>query len=157
MSHRLPYSVTPRQPHAVRDWFYRLRMASLKEIVAANVRRLLRLEEGESGVSKLIRLGVANGTAQRVLGGTTAIGVDVLDSLARKLHVEPWQLLVENLDPDRMPTLRADTAFQWPFRQVDFDAISGLVGTKAADVERGLVLVLAGAGVPARKRTGTNG
>lgn len=156
MGRSLPDSVILWQPHPVRDRAYRFRMtADPKKVLASNIRRLLRLGN-ESGVSKLIKLGISNGNAQRALKGETAIGLDVLAQLAAKLGVQPWQLLVEDLDPDELPTLRQQE-FRWPFKQIDFESVASLVGTKAADVERGLSLVLAGAGVPARKLTGTDG
>lgn len=41
----------------------------IKTVIRDNVRALLGLEEGVSGVQSLINKGVSNGNAQRVLGG----------------------------------------------------------------------------------------
>lgn len=117
-----------------------------KRLLAANVRRLLDIAPGESGVSKLMQLGFSNGNAARVLKGETSIGLDLLSELAAALRVEPWQLLTPNLDPDRLPSLDR-SEFRWPFRSVPFEVVGGLVGTVAQDVERGLRIALETAGV----------
>lgn len=132
-------------------------MASdIKIVVRDNVRALLRLSPTESGVSKLIDLGIPNGSAQRVLKGETSVGLDVMSELARVLKVSPWQLCVPGIDPDRLPDIEP-RSFRWPFRQIDPEAITNLVGTKASAVEQGLLIALAAAGVSPRKRDGTNG
>jgi len=125
-------------------------------ILRDNVRRLLGLGDAESGVGKLVDLGIPNGTAQRVLGGETSVGLDKIDHVARVLKVEAWQLLSPGLDPERPPTLERLT-FRWPFRNVDPEIITGLAGTAAQAVEQGLLVALATSGISPRKRTGTNG
>lgn len=124
----------------------------LKAIIRDNVRALLGLKPGQSGVSKLIDLGIANGNAQRVLGGKTRVGLDVLSQVAAALSVEPWQLCVPALDPTHLPSLEP-VAFRWPFRQIDPDVITGLVGTSAQGVENGLLAVLAALGIAPRKQS----
>lgn len=62
-----------------------------------NVRLLLGLAEGESGVQRLIDKGYTNGTAQRILGGETSIGLDIVDRLAATFGVPAWRLLAPNL------------------------------------------------------------
>lgn len=157
MGARLPDSVSDAQPNSVQHLNYRARMADdLKKVVAGNVRALLGLQPGEKGIARLIALGFSNGNAQRVLGGETSIGLDVLGELAKALNVQPWQLCTPNLEPDRLPELHPQT-FRWPFRQIDPEVITGLVGTPASNVENGLLIVLASAGISPRKRTGTHG
>ncbi len=148
MDHRLPDSVAGSQPHSVSPWIYRLRVPAddPKQLLAANVRRLLDIEPGESGVGKLMALGFSNGNASRILKGETSVGLDLLATLAKALHVEPWQRLTPGLNPDQLPTLER-TEFRWPFRSVPFEVIGGLVGTVAQDVERGLRITLETAGV----------
>lgn len=148
MPTRLPDSVALRQSHSVRVLIYRLRVmpSDPKSILAANVRRLLGLSAGEAGVAKLMRLGFTNGNASRVLKGETSIGLDLLAAVAEAFKLEPWQLLTPGLDPENPPTLE-QAEFRWPFRSIPFEAISGLVGTTAQDVERGLRIALETAGV----------
>jgi len=123
----------------------------MKAVIRDNVRRLLGLEPGDSGVTPLMRkTGFKNGTAQRVLKAETSIGVDILAELARGLGVEAWQLLVKDLDPDNLPTLHPPSS-RWPFRQVDQEAVTSLSGSQAAAVELGLLVALASAGAPSRK------
>lgn len=91
-------------------------MSDLPAIVAENLRALLRQRVGDDGVSSLIKLGVANGTATRLLKGQTSVGLDLLQDVAEKLSVEPWQLLIKGLDPAALPTICGPaTAPAWPF------------------------------------------
>lgn len=124
---------------------------NLREIIRDNVRTLLDVPPGKSGVAKLMEKGFANGTAQRILSAETSIGVDVLADLARKLGVEPWQLCVPGLDPERRPTLEPVT-FRWPFHNIDPESIMDLVGVPAQNVENGLLAALAALGISPRKR-----
>lgn len=162
MAETLPQTVTKDQPHSVGGCQYRDPVQEdLKLTIRANIRRLLHLTDGESGVAQVMKLGFSNGTAQSLLAGETSIGVDVLAKVAAALRVEPWQLCVPGLDPERMPSLEPQH-FRWPFRQVDPDQLLGLVGTTAATVEVGLIALLAAAGAaapvaPQRKRDGTGG
>jgi transcriptional regulator with XRE-family HTH domain len=42
---------------------------------------------------RLKAIGFSNGTAQRVLEGSTSIGLDTLDELAARLGVSAWRLV----------------------------------------------------------------
>lgn len=123
---------------------------NLKITVRDNVRAILGLKKGEAGIQKLKELGISNGNAQRILGGETNLGLGLLADLAQALHVEPWQLCVPGLDPDRLPRLH-EAKVRWPFRRIDQEVISGLVGTIAASVENGLLATLATVGISPRK------
>ncbi len=143
------------QPNSVEKLSYRSKVADdLKITLRDNVRALLGLQPGESGVSRLIDLGIPNGNAQRVLGGTTSIGLDSLADLATALSVQPWQLCVPGLDPERLPVL-VEPTFRWPFRRIDPEVVTNLVGTAAHNVENGLLSALATAGVSPRKQAST--
>lgn len=134
-----PHSVAlARHHHCVTE--------NLKSVLRDNLRALLRIAPGKSGVSALIKLGLSNGNAQRALGAETSVGLDVIAQIAEAFGIEPWQLLVPNLDPERIPRLDEGLA-RWPFRKVSRDTISALVGTQAAQVETGLLIALASAGV----------
>lgn len=127
-----------------------MQRTTLKRVILANVRALLGIAEHKAGVAQLIRLGFANGTAQRILDETTSIGVDILERLASRLGVEAWQLCVPNLNPDFMPSLQP-VGFRWPFRKIDPDVVTSLAGTAAQGVENGLLASLATLGIQPRK------
>lgn len=122
---------------------------NLKATIRDNVRRLLNLAPGDSGVTQVMALGFANGTAQRILDDKTMIRVNQIEALAARLRVQPWQLCVPGLDPDRLPDIEP-RSFRWPFRTIAPEVITGLVGTAAAQVENGLLAVLATAGISPR-------
>ena len=123
---------------------------SLKTTIRDNVRRLLGLNAGESGVSRVMALGFSNGTAQRILDSDTSIGVDVLERLADALKLAPWQLCVPDIESDRLPRLEP-VSFRWPFRQIDPEVITGLVGSPAAQIENGLLVALGTLGISTRR------
>ena len=83
--------------------------ATLKTIVQENLRRLLGVDS--VSVTDLIKLGFGNGTAQRLLDGTTMPRIDTLETLAKALNVTPWQLCVPDLDPNQLPQIKP-TAFR---------------------------------------------
>lgn len=150
MGATLPDSVTRGQPHPVAISAYGGGM-DVKLVVRDNVRRLLGLAPGSSGVAELMRRsGLKNGSAQRVLAGETSIGLDLLADLARSFGLEPWQLLIEGLDPERLPQIHHPSS-RWPFRQIDQDAVASLSGTQAQAVEIGLIAAMTTAGAALRK------
>lgn len=119
----LPHSVTSSQPHSVGHCVYLCGMETLKQIVRENVRALMEAEGGplksnETGVTRLIQKGFANGTAQRILDKGTSIGIDVIESLATAFGVQPWQLMTKDLNPSSPPAL-IDQPGAWPFEFID--------------------------------------
>ena len=148
----LPDSITDSQPHSVAEEPYRAVMASdIKKVVRDNTLALLGLAPGERGATaELVRLGLSNGDATRVLKAETSLGLDKIVQIANGLRVQPWQLLVPGLDPERLPALE-QISFRWPFRNVDPEVITELVGTSAQQVENGLLATLATAGIAPRR------
>jgi hypothetical protein len=67
------------------------------------------LRPNEKGTTRLMQCGLTNGSAQRVLTGDTDVGLSVVETIASGLRVEPWQLLVPNFHPERLPQLAAET------------------------------------------------
>jgi hypothetical protein len=132
-----------------------------KKTLADNVAAIIRhrdqlAPDAKVGVSKVMRLGFANGTAQRILGAGTSIGLDILTDLADKLGVKPWHLLVPGLNPAALPGLTEDST-AWPFPMVDRaeyralpEADRGFVQSKLQDAIRARLDALG-------KRTGTGG
>lgn len=53
-------------------------------------------------MQRLIDKGIPNGTAQRVLGGQTSVGLDVVDRLAHVFNVPAWRLLAPGLGAEPM-------------------------------------------------------
>lgn len=95
----LPLSVVSRQPLSVETISYRIWMGpQSKKIARANILLLLQkkggeLKPNETGVTRLTKMGIANGSAQRLLGDESDIQLGRIDQVAEKLGVEPWQLL----------------------------------------------------------------
>ena len=52
-----------------------------------------------------LKAGVGEGTIQRVRTATAACGVDTLQAIADVFRLEPWQMLIEGLEPNNPPVL----------------------------------------------------
>jgi hypothetical protein len=113
----LPHAVSPGNPHPVNFSRYGCGVSDLPAIVAANIKAVLEHRlGGPARVTDVIKLGIANGTAQRLLAGSTSVGLDLLERVAEKLGVQPWQLLLADLDPKALPVLGTPSdAPAWPF------------------------------------------
>jgi hypothetical protein len=109
MTCRLPLSVSTCQPLSVGLQSYRIRMASdTKNVVRENVRALLKKRGGEfkpkeSGVSRLMSLGIANGTAQRILDEDSDYRLETLDQVAAALRVSVRDLITPGMSTEALP------------------------------------------------------
>lgn len=80
-----------------------------KKILWENVKSLMVEKYGEENLyrtmkdSKLTGYPISLGSLQRIKEQKTAIGLDVIDKLARFFNMESWQLLIEGLDPTNPP------------------------------------------------------
>lgn len=88
----------------------------------------------------------SRGTIQRMRDGSTSIGIDILADVAAAFGVQPWHLLVPNLDPRALPDLNRG-AVRWPFHDVPLHVMTQLSAAQARHVEMGLKVALAAAGV----------
>lgn len=64
------------------------------------------------------------GGAQRVLSGTTNVGIDLVQKVARSYRLAPWQLLVPGLDPANPPELARPPAMNEPPAQAPYSPLS---------------------------------
>jgi hypothetical protein len=75
-----------------------------KKTLAENLTILITHRYGEMNQGAFIRDSkIANGNVTRLLAGETSVGIDLLDRLARFFHVQPWVLLVPNINPTDLP------------------------------------------------------
>lgn len=94
----------------------------LRKILRENVRALIedaRSTPSKSKVSTILAVaqhsqaiggGLTNGTVGRMATGESPVNIDAIDDLAAAFGLQPWQLLVEKLNPKALPQL-ADAAF----------------------------------------------
>lgn len=78
--------------------------------VLALLDRARPMRASESGVTRLKNLGVSHGNAQRTVDDQSDMQLATLDQIAAGLRVKPWQLLVEGLDPARLPSIEPAAA-----------------------------------------------
>lgn len=83
-----------------------------RDILSKNVRALIedaRESRPELGtIKKVADISgghLTNGTVGRMATGESPVNIDAVGDLARVFGLEPWQLLVENLNPKALPRL----------------------------------------------------
>ena len=77
-----------------------------RQVLWANVSALMVQRWGEENLNRLAREAeIGLGTAARLKKQTTSVGLELVDKLARGLHVEPWQLLVPGASASNPPVL----------------------------------------------------
>lgn len=72
-----------------------------------NVQALMVRKYGKTSIkpfAAFCKVGV--GTIQRIEAQQTSVGLTILDKIAQKFDLAPWQLLVPGLDPSNPPTLQ---------------------------------------------------
>lgn len=77
----------------------------MREILAANLSRLMEHDDFKTFDKAAKRAEVGRGTIERAKKGQTGLSVDNLAKIALAMGLEPWQLLVEGLDPNNPPML----------------------------------------------------
>lgn len=85
--------------------------ASSKQVLWDNVLALMLKRWGRenlTGFAAWAEIGV--GSVQRIRERETSVGLDIIEKIARKARVDPWQLLVPGLDASNPPMLAEDSA-----------------------------------------------
>lgn len=80
-----------------------------KNVLWQNVLALMKQEFGEENVSKFAawaKVGV--GSVLRIREQKTSIGLDIVERIAKRAQIQPWQLLVPGLDVANPPMLAKD-------------------------------------------------
>ena len=125
------------QPHSVRDFGYRIRMAKIdsKKVLWDNVSRLMDKRYGKENLTKLAKdAKMGPGSATRIKNQETSVGTDILDQLAVALEVQTWQLLVPDLDADSLPELNKE----WPFELIRLSQFLQLDEKARRDIENAM-------------------
>lgn len=82
-----------------------------RDTLAANLRRLMEANPKLSTLPAIAAAGgPSNGTLDRARRAEAAIRLDELGRIAQVFGVEPWMLLVPDLNPARLPRLDASSA-----------------------------------------------
>jgi hypothetical protein len=75
-----------------------------KVVLRDNVHSLMHHHWGGYAATRLSReSGVGVGTIGRINDAQTSVGIDVIEAIARVWGLEPWHLLIPNLDPGNPP------------------------------------------------------
>ena len=95
-----------------------------RAILSENLRRLMaHAKETQPHLSAIRKVAAAsngrltNGTVGRIAAGSHTTDIDTLADLAEVFGLQPWQLLVENLNPKALPHL-ADAALLSQIKQI---------------------------------------
>lgn len=84
-----------------------------RDILAANLKTLMAARDDLARFPDITEAShgkLTNGTLDRIRRADVGVSVDRLDDLAEVFNLQPWQLLVEGLNPEALPRL-ADEAF----------------------------------------------
>ena len=77
-----------------------------KDVLAANLKALMASREDRQTLTKITAAGGgSNGTLDRIRRGVGSTSLAHLQQLAASFGLEPWQLLVPQLDPENLPEL----------------------------------------------------
>ena len=129
------------QPNSVGQFNYRIRMTEkdLKVILWENVQALMKERYGAVILARLAEdTGLAPANMTRLKQAKTSIGMDMVTEIAQALKVEPWQLLVDSLVADKLPTL-ATPSNAWPFPELDPERFHALSDLQRAKIEGALL------------------
>lgn len=80
----------------------------LREILADNLKALMAAKPALDTLKKIVAASggrLSNGKLDRVRRAASDTDIGTLFDLAQVFDIQPWQLLVENLDPFSLPTL----------------------------------------------------
>jgi transcriptional regulator with XRE-family HTH domain len=91
-------------------YYRRMKKAPAKTVLWANVSALMEHHFHEVNLNRLAReAGIGVGTVARIKDGENSTGLNILEAIAAYFKIEPWQLLVPDLEPARPVTLPTDS------------------------------------------------
>jgi hypothetical protein len=98
------------QPDSEFNTEYDSRMApnpnNSKAVLWENVQKIMLAEYGKDNLWAFCKkVGIGPGTGQRIKEQETSVGMDVIEKIAIAFELQPWHLLVPNLDPRNPPVL----------------------------------------------------
>jgi hypothetical protein len=101
-----------------------------RDIVSANLKALMKAHPELNTLKKITaKGGPPNGVLDRMRRADAASRIDSVAQVARVFGLEPWQLLVPNLDPAAPPQLEMSAAKAQEMRQ-HLDAIARFIPFK---------------------------
>jgi hypothetical protein len=82
---------------------------SPREVLSANLKALMAADPDRAGTIKKVAAAsgtaLSNGKVGRIYAASHTTDIDTLQHLAAVFGLEPWQLLVNGLNPDALPRL----------------------------------------------------
>lgn len=77
-----------------------------RQVLSANLRALMATRPDLDVIKKVVKVsGLSNGKVGRIYAASHTTDIDTLADLAEAFGLEPWQLLVPDLNPQRIPEL----------------------------------------------------
>jgi hypothetical protein len=118
-----------------------------RDILSKNVRALIedaRESRPELGtIKKVADISgghLTNGTVGRMATGESPVNIDAVGDLARVFGLEPWQLLVENLNPKALPRLADSSLLSQIKAMVDSAKVQNAEDSSSPKAEQPLQL-----------------
>ena len=94
----------------------------IRKIIADNLKRL-KTHHHLTNLKMAKRCHVSEGTINRAMSGEVGVASDVLATIAAGLGLEPWQIMVQNLDPANPPLIAKIT----PEEQALYDRLKAVL------------------------------
>lgn len=83
------------------------RVVDSKDVLWKSVSALMQKHYGKENLTRLAKdCKIGPGSASRIKERKTSVGLDIIDSIAKHFHIQPWELLVPAFDPGNRPTLQ---------------------------------------------------
>lgn len=129
-----------------------------RKILWKNVQALMAHQFGKENVNGFATyVGIGVGSVLRLRAQETSVGVEIIDKIAKRFDLEPWQLLVPNLVANNPPALVADSERMKKLLanvQKSVQAMSGAIeqdgNTGSGDLDDGYSLPAPISDMPAR-------
>lgn len=95
-------------PRRVKDKQEASTASATAKVLGANLAALMAAHKELNSNPKLAKkTGLGTGTISRVRNGEVDVNLATLEQLAKAFHVETWQLLVPQMEPNNLPALQA--------------------------------------------------
>ena len=83
---------------------------AVRRVLAANSTALLDVAPSKASLYRALRPWMSQSSVSRMCSGGASVGVDHVTAFAAEFGLEPWQMLIADLDPDAPPRLDATRA-----------------------------------------------
>jgi hypothetical protein len=99
-----------------------------RKVLSENAKKLApKHDDGKPNTTQFGMLtGLKVGGAQRILTGDASVGIDLVDRVAAHYHLDTWQILVPDFDPENPPHLGGPGGGRFDLSEREQDTIAAV-------------------------------